>query len=565
MKKLFITVLLVILSVAGLYGCRPDVVTEEKVTFDKIFVSNSAISSYTSANSLFSLPEGCTLYYTGTAKDYSTSYVTTMEAFLVRKSVTTGETTTVYYGMYGKTGNVVVPVNYIDFAVYYGYILVGDSEGKGYLYNKNGQIVVSAASTSYIQPISADYIAVRTVAGWCNIYNSSGEKVKNSSNAEIEIKGLPTDFKAVDNYIIKSVTVNKIPEAYIYDLTAGVWKANGKFDFVESSSYSLDVYYLGNGKFYCYTLNSEATVDSYDFQNISGDYCLSEIWIYDAVQDTITYQNKSVLYSSIINSYYYEETSSLLDINSQLQKGYSFVSAALVVQADKTTAYDQYIMDSNCKVLVSMLATLGDNVEYNASEDDYRDVLLTYIGDIGFSNTTSGNLKIYDKYGNVILNKEDATYSGVFVNNGVITALKTQTVGGTETSYYVAYDLQGNEIIPASRRYTSLTAFVGGYALAEYKDSSSKLKIVMVDINGVPSTPDVNAIKNSSQTVTGYYYKTGVYVFKNSTTSKYGLKAFDGTVLVSDTADNVIIAKYGIKEIFFCTIINNIFTVYSIS
>jgi hypothetical protein len=546
---------LIIIAFAGccLFGCNK---TEEEpyVRFDQIFNINSTLSGFSAAEQVFTLPAGETLYYTGTtAKDYSNSYIPSMDIFIVVKSG--------LYGVYNaETGVQIVPYNYASYKVSYGYILMTASDGSSDLYNANGDVVVSATSASYIAPISKNYIAVRYTSGFCNIYNKDGIIVNTEGGSPISIKALPSELKEADGYIIKTTETNSITEISVYNIETSVWLSKGAFE-ATTSNYSATIFYLGNHINNCCDYTDSATIDEYDFKNLADDYCILNSWYYNASADTRTYLDDTFFYSTMFNCYYAEEAADVLEINSYLKEGYTYVSVALIVDSEKkTSTYDQYIIDSNGKMIVSMQNALGNNVTYSASKNDYRDVLLTYIGDYGFSSATKGDLKIYDRFGNLILTKTDATYSEVFVNNGIITALKTEK--GATTGYMVAYDIQGNEIISASRKYSALTPFVGGYAFAQYTNTSGVLTLVRVDVEGVPESPSVVQIKNTSGKITGYFYKTGAYLFKDSGTSKYGVSSFDDTILVEASADNAVISKYGLNTVFFTTIVGGVYTVY---
>lgn len=122
--------------------------------------------------------------------------------------------------------------------------------------------------------------------------------------------------------------------------------------------------------------------------------------------------------------------------------------------------------------------------KFNPSADGtaYREMLIEYTGGIGIGVTNEkGPLAVYDRNGKCVLFKDDASYSKISFGGGVVTALKTTADG---TARYVAYGLDGSEIVGFEQGFTALTKFVGGYAIGVAKNYSSSTDCLIVAADG---------------------------------------------------------------------------------
>ena len=565
LKKGFVITILAILATGVFSACCKD---KNKVVFSDIYLNNQVITQYSEAEKLFTLPQGVYVYYSssGGSNNYSDAYLEDFGGFLVMQSRIVGGAKKTFYGVWGVDGNMKVPVDYVNYYAVYDKIAVQDAAGNCYVYSSDGKVILKTITDAegYVSivnadgaavvpaskftaehakdvfyPISNDYIAVRSNIGFSAIADSDGKIIVS------ELKGKPSVFKAVDDYLVRSVTENNIKTVSIYDLSNnGKQLPKGSFT-ASSASATLSVVYLGDDNFYCYDAY-KGTESDYDFTNLKGEYYKASLWMYNAKDDSVSYLSGSVIYSTVINDYYLAESD--LPVDKYLKHGYSYVSVAMVKQKDKSTLYDQFIINSSGEAVVSMLDTLGGDIDYDTQGESYRDVLLTYVGEIGFSSSTSGDLRLYDKDGNIVLSKGDAEYSDVFYNGGVVVACKT--VDGV--SYYVAMDLSGKEIVSYDRKYTAMTPYIGEYAIAEYTDLNGTKQCVVLDKSGTSVSGDV--YYSGSAAKRSYFYKDGIYITKTVTSQKYQLKNFSGDRIDVPEADNVVIVQYGISDLFYYTI-----------
>lgn len=123
-------------------------------------------------------------------------------------------------------------------------------------------------------------------------------------------------------------------------------------------------------------------------------------------------------------------------------------------------------------IYVSLSDKSGSATRYDEGSNDYRYVKLTFVDGYGFDEDSTSDLIIYDKQGNTVLRKE-GTYSKVFYNNGIVTAVKEVADG---SKYVVAYKLDGTVVFDETRKYSDIVgstynndrlAFVGKYAMVK--------------------------------------------------------------------------------------------------
>lgn len=558
MKKYFIIILIVVLLVC-LFGCKP---TEKPIItpFDEIFVQNSGITPYNNSIYLGGFGDGVSPY---TVKgDYSSAFLSEYNLIILQKQLTK-ENGVLYtgYGFFSVTKKeIVIPIIYSEFSVRYGFIIVNDTEGNCVVYNTKGEIVIpvdegiksdgtQSGLDRRIRAISKDYIAVQstTVAGFCNIYKSNGKLLTKANGDELLIKALTNEIKAVDDFIIRTKLSHDSEsgkkEISIFTLPSNLPNEKGFFISTAVDS-AMNVFYLGNGKFYCYDVY-KGDKEGYQYIDLTNEYRKANVWEYDAYTDMVTPLSLDVIYTIIINSYYAEEDGLDLDIDAYLKQGYSFVSVGLIRGADKKTTFDQFIIDSNRKIILSMVSTLGSNVIYDKNSTDYRDVLLTYISGIGFSPTTMGEMLLYDINGNLAL-KLDDVHSNIFYNNGIVTSKKDYVIDGKPFSYFGAYTLSGEEIFnPRDRKYIAMTAFVGEYALAEKLNNNGVSICVLVDKMGNEKALNSTVAKTKDGK---FIYKAGCFVFKDID-GKYGLKNYEDIEVLEAINHNMVLAKYGIDTV----------------
>lgn len=547
-KKLVLILLAAVLLIS-LCACKKDVPDEKEIiSYDNIFVQQEAVSPYASAELLTTLEEGV-IPYVNTNKNYDNAYIDAYGLLILQRTVSVeGGSSYTAYGFYStKEKRLIIPVDFVEFSVNYGFIAVRKSDGKCSLYDVLGNAIFPESAgfsatevDGAFRPISKDYIAVRASGGnYVNIYDKNGAVVSASNGGQLRYAGRVSELRAVDDYLVRTIAATKTTPKKV-----SIFKI-GEDELVsitgETVTSNVNAFYLGNGNFYCYDIY-EGSSAGYQYK-ADDVYYKATVWTYNAVSGEKKVLPLDTVFTVIINSYYAEEEGLTLDIESLVKEGYSFVSVGYTRDAEKNATFDQFIIDSDMNILLSMSSKLGTNVEYSADNEAYRDVLLTYIDDVGFSTTSVGELMLYDLYGNVVLRKA-GVYMNTFYNSGIVTAAVGYEEGDKIVYYYGAFDLTGKEIFNAYYcKYAKMTPYVGNYALAETVDAKGNNICVLVDKSGIEHpVGGTIALTSSSK----FIYKTGCYAVKETVSgTTYGIKAYDGTMVLDARFKNLVIASYG--------------------
>ncbi len=580
---LLMSIVTVTTVLAGaLCGCDKTV----KYKTGDVYVNRTGSYGFTSAQKIAEFGEGVKPYGGKSSKaNYANAYLSDVKLLMVQK--TEGDTN--LYGLYSLTGEVVLPVEYTEISTSYGFVSARHSDGtivclrpsgetvlkavpesSGYkISDKNGnQVVLSLnfdktnAINLLIRPVSDKYIAVRSNIGKLLLFDAEA-----SEAVKTEYSGNMSEFKTVDDYLVQNFTENSLPAVCIYRIGDKSPVSGGRIVGSDEDEV-VNVTYLGNGNFYCAkmlklsstTVSTEGSADTegetaeedYDYVDLSGNKCKIDIFMFDAKTGKSKTLSDEVIYSSIVNRYY--EVESSLEVSKYLKDGFSYVSVGLIKTDEKNTQFEAFIIDSEGNAVASMTSEYG---YINPSSDGaaYRDMLIEYVDGIGLGVTNEkGPLAVYDRNGKLILFKSDADYSKAQLNGNVVTALRTDSNGN---SYYVAYGLDGSEIVSAEQCFTALTKFTGGYAIGVSKGMSSSTQCSIIGSDGRVYPSNTYASKST------YYYCAGAQVVKNSD-GKYGLLSVSSepVELVGFVADNIVLANYEPNTVIYYTVIDGIYTAY---
>jgi hypothetical protein len=548
--------LLTVLLLVSLASCKTDD-TDEKIilSYDNIFVQQLPIVPYSNAEVLLTLDEGVQPYLNA-AGNYDDTYIAAYGLVILQRTVIAeGSSASMkYYGFYSLSAQkVIIPVDYVEFTVGCGFISVRAADGKCLLYNVLGEAIfsvsdgfVSTTVDGSFLPISTEYIAVRAGGGnYFNIYDKTGKILTKSDGSPLKYAGKLTELRATGEYFsrtevatstaAKKITIYKIGDSQPLVTFTG-----------ETLASNVNAFYLGNGKFYCYDIYA-GSAEGYQYK-VDDQYFKATVWTYDAISGERKTQSLDTVFVQIINSYYAEEEGLSLDIDAYVKEGYSFVSSAYTRDGEKNATFDQFIIDSDLNILLSMSSQLGTNVVYNADNEAYRDVLLTYVDDVGFSATSVGELLLYDLYGNVVFRRA-GVYTSAFYNSGIVTALVAYDEGGENKYYACAFDLSGKEIFNAyDRKYAVMTPYVGNFALAETYDGRGNKICVLVDKQG-----EEHPVQGTLATTTNgrFIYKPGCYAVKETVgnATYYTVKSYDGTNMKFSGVKSLVMSRYGTNTI----------------
>lgn len=575
-RKIALTIFIVLtlsLAAAFLPACNKT----PKYTVSDIYKSHAQESGFTSATKILDFPEGVKPYGGKSSKiNYANAYLPSVNCLVVQK--TDGSK---LLGLYDLKGKEVLPINFTEISVKQGYILAREQGGNVILAKPNGEVVLSATpkDSGYeiknakgetlalslnfdtsndmsllIRPMSAKYVAVRTNVQKVAFVGADGQIV-----AATEYEGNMSEFKTVDDYVVRSFTENSLPTVCVYRIGEKAVVSGGRI-VAATEDAVLNVTYVGGNNFYCAEMvklakssaSDETAEEDYDYIDLSGNKCKISIFGFNAKTGEKKTMSDEMIFSSIVNGYYEEESG--IEISKYLNDGFSYVSVGLVKTDGKKTQFEAFIIDENFNVVASMTTEYG---KFNPSADGtaYRDMLIEYTGGIGIGVTNEkGPLAVYDRNGKCVLFKDDASYSKISFGGGVVTALKTTADG---TARYVAYGLDGSEIVGFEQGFTALTKFVGGYAIGVAKNYSSSTDCLIVAADGKVYPSQTYASKST------YFYCPGAQVSKNSE-GKFGLLSVAEipVLLVDYVADNVILTNYDEGVVIYYTEIDGAYSAY---
>lgn len=575
-RKIALTIFIVLtlsLAAAFLPACNKT----PKYTVSDIYKSHAQESEFTSATKILDFPEGVKPYGGKSSKiNYANAYLPSVKCLVVQK--TDGSK---LLGLYDLKGKEVLPINFTEISVKQGYILAREQGGNVILAKPNGEVVLTATpkDSGYeiknakgetlalslnfdtsndmsllIRPMSAKYVAVRTNVQKVAFVGADGQIV-----AATEYEGNMSEFKTVDDYVVRSFTENSLPTVCVYRIGEKAVVSGGRI-VAATEDAVLNVTYVGGNNFYCAEMvklakssaSDETAEEDYDYIDLSGNKCKISIFGFNAKTGEKKTMSDEMIFSSIVNGYYEEESG--IEISKYLNDGFSYVSVGLVKTDGKNTQFEAFIIDENFNVVASMTTEYG---KFNPSADGtaYRDMLIEYSGGIGIGVTNEkGPLAVYDRNGKCVLFKDDASYSKISFGGGVVTALKTTADG---TARYVAYGLDGSEIVGFEQGFTALTKFVGGYAIGVAKNYSSSSDCLIVAADGKVYPSQTYASKST------YFYCPGAQVSKNSE-GKFGLLSVAEipVLLVDYVADNVILTNYDGGVVIYYTEIGGAYSAY---
>ncbi|MCI6659287.1 MAG: hypothetical protein MSC55_06225 [Faecalibacterium sp.] len=575
-RKIALTIFIVLtlsLAAAFLPACNKT----PKYTVSDIYKSHAQESGFTSATKILDFPEGVKPYGGKSSKiNYANAYLPSVNCLVVQK--TDGSK---LLGLYDLKGKEVLPINFTEISVKQGYILAREQGGNVILAKPNGEVVLTATpkDSGYeiknakgetlalslnfdasndmsllIRPMSAKYVAVRTNVQKVAFVGADGQIV-----AATEYEGNMSEFKTVDDYVVRSFTENSLPTVCVYRIGEKAVVSGGRI-VAATEDAVLNVTYVGGNNFYCAEMvklakssaSDETAEEDYDYIDLSGNKCKISIFGFNAKTGEKKTMSDEMIFSSIVNGYYEEESG--IEISKYLNDGFSYVSVGLVKTDGKKTQFEAFIIDENFNVVASMTTEYG---KFNPSADGtaYRDMLIEYTGGIGIGVTNEkGPLAVYDRNGKCVLFKDDASYSKISFGGGVVTALKTTADG---TARYVAYGLDGSEIVGFEQGFTALTKFVGGYAVGVAKNYSSSSDCLIVAADGKVYPSQTYASKST------YFYCPGAQVSKNSE-GKFGLLSVAEipVLLVDYVADNVILTNYDGGVVIYYTEIGGAYSAY---
>lgn len=310
----------------------------------------------------------------------------------------------------------------------------------------------------------------------------------------------------------------------------------------EKDDYYSESLYLGEGKFY---VHEEWTVSDSEDYTYSYDGEKYKVYRYIVTPDDggRSSYSSSYYFLNCVNPYYdYASSRSSVVPSTFLQAGYVYASFGLYVPESKEAEYDQFVLDTDLNVVLSLTNNWGVELEY-AERDlvGYYDLMLQFQDGYGFAPLAPSALRLYDYDGKLILEEKQYPLSGVNVHDGMIIA---QTVKDNKT-LYGAFDMNGELVIPFE--YSTIEPFRGYYTYAVRSSDSAAVLLgkdgsVLEYMNDGVTKPLADIAQTSGKV---NIQKRGCYMYTATAedgSTLYGIKNYR-----ADVDSNVVIEAQFVK------------------
>ena len=256
----------------------------------------------------------------------------------------------------------------------------------------------------------------------------------------------------------------------------------------------------------------------------------------DATSDYTKNADKVFLY---LENAYYGGDKGGIDTTSYLKDGFTYASYGLAI-VGKLGTYDQYILDSDFNVVMSLSGNYGVTIKDQKKEKvGYFDLVMQSVDGYYYNPLQPSEVNVYDKDGKLVGHNDRATVVQQELSNNMIVAAITDP-DDSKSYLFGAFNLYGETVIPFE--YSSLSAFRGSYTIGMKYDSDARKtlpyiigsdgKVVTEMSDGTAPLADI-----AKSTTSQYIYKIGCYMNYVTTTGAdgkevklFGIKNFNPNV-----------------------------------
>ena len=337
-----------------------------------------------------------------------------------------------------------------------------------------------------------------------------------------------------------------------------VQNLDGGNGFIAKASYDdyfTEVTYIGGGEFLVHEDWTVEKEDGYTYYD-GNDYYVFRRKIYNAANDTLRdyTANSDKVFLKLTNEYY-DSSKIGIDVKQYLKDGYMYAAYGLNL-VDKKGFYDQYILDSNLNVVMSLTGNFGTTLDGQDKDTvSVFDLVMTASDGNYYVPYLPSKVAVYTSSGEKI--GENTTYdlkSQNIANNTIIACIKDPD--GSDDDLYTIFDLKGNELTfeytlesgkVRRQKYSQIAAFRGFYTIAQRPNEDGVSTYYLIGRNGVEidkmsdgSEPLADIATTASNAA---IFKIGCYMFKKKTTDAdgnditlYGIKNFN-----ANSSKNVIL------------------------
>lgn len=569
-RKVFAFVIaVVVLAVLAtvLVGCDKD------VRLGDIFVNYRSAGEITHAELQLTLPAGWNVLTDSTTyADSDIGYSESLDAYIVVNSAGSlniaraDENKETVFMLRDSAGN--PTVSGISAIKIYGTLaLIRFNNNTASVINlANGKTVVKQSDTvgisekvteavsvldSELVAVNPAYSTVCTGTDYTPVYRvSTGElvfKVYNKGGSLDCVYGFDGRYVLVENQ--SGTSSSKEYASYLYSVPE---KASSALEVKpseactydrasEKDDYYSEATYLGEGKFYVHEEWTVSSSDDYTY-SYSGEYYKVYRYIVTPENGQRTAYNSSYYFLNCVNSYFEKATSRCsVAPTSFLQPGYIYSSFGLYVPESKEAEYDQFVLDKDLNVVLSLTNNWGIELEYVERDViGVYDLLLQFQDGYGFAPLAPSALRLFDEDGKIVLEEKQYPLSAVNIHDGMIIA---QTVKDSKT-LYGAFDMNGELVIPFE--YSSIEAFRGYYTYAvRASDSTAVLlgrdgSVLEYMSDGSKPLSDIAVTGKKTK-----IQKRGCYMYTTTTadgTTVYGIKNYN-----ADVESNVVLEAQFLK------------------
>lgn len=547
-------------------------------TVEDIFKSTSSKSEFSGYKLEISLPAGWSVYTSSgkqTANSSDVGYIESINAFVVEKggvlSLVKMNDEKIYFD--GGIKGMIIPdwIGVSALRVKDGLIVCKFASGEAGVLNQNGETVLSRTKIganddssrslvnvnidNAVKVLDGGLVAVAAQydtqgkTGYTSIYRptSSGAlesrgalvcRVKNADNKLSYVKGFDSKYvtvvgnKAGDEIFAIPQTANTV----VPNLDS---TTNGTVSTNNNKNYSSEITYIGGGRFF---IHEDWTVENTeDYTYYDGfDYYVFKRRIYtpdnDASSEYTANADKVFLY---LENKYYGGDKGGIDTTSYLKDGFIYASYGLTI-IGKVGFYDQFILDENLNVVMSLTGNYGVTIKDQKKEKvGYFDLIMQCVDGYYYVPLHPSEVNVYDKAGNLVGHNDRSAVLQQELSNNMIVAAITDPQDSKQT-LYGAFNLYGQEVVPFE--YLSLSAFRGSYTIGQKLDGEKVKKYYIVGADGKTvdrmsdgSEPlaDMAYVKSSNEGI----YKIGCYMFSvtqkgddGKDVTRYGIKNFNPNV-----------------------------------
>lgn len=580
-KTILIAVALLVVAVSAfaLFACNKPKSTP--VTLGDVYLDTTSPNEFTSYKTEFVLPAGWEVYTLSTKTSSEAlnansdiGYIKDMDAFVVAKdgilSIVKCGDSRVYIdgGIKGMLFPQSIGITALRAAG--GVIVCKFSNGEAGAFDYNGNTLISRKRVSgagsanidkVIKNLGGGLVAiaasydVQGKSGYTSIYRTttSGEmkdrgelvcRVKNTSNDLSKVSGFEGGYVSV---------IGNSEGAYMFAIPAHasnpVQNLDGGNGYIAKESlddYYAEITYIGGGRFF---VHEDWTVDStenYTYYD-GNDYYVFRRKIYSAANDSLSdyTANSDKVFLKLTNKYYGTEKSGI-DVKQYLKDGYMYAAYGLNI-VNKKGLYDQYILDSDLNVVMSLTGNFGTTLDGQDKEEvSVFDLVMTAADGNYYVPYLPSKVAIYDKDGNKKGENTKYRLKSQNIAGGVIIAC-IEDPDGSDDDMYTLFDLKGNEITAEytlesgqvrNQKYTQIAAFRGFYSVARRPNEDGVETYYLIGRDGVEietMTDGTAPLADMATTATKTaIFKIGCYMFKKQSTDAngntvtlYGVKNFN--------------------------------------